>query len=180
MVYTGNPQELITPGSGTGTLYYSIQSATDGFATTIPTGTNAGKYTVWYYAAATGTHTQSETFQITVEIDKANYNVVPPTAQAPVYDGNPHTLISAGSSKYGKMNYKLDGGSWGQALPSATEIGTYKIYYYGTGDANHHPTSKDAYITATISPSKTATYAVSNKVYTNTTYSGVVGENMSW
>ena len=80
---------------------------------------NAGKYTVWYYAAATGTHTQSETFQITVEIDKANYNVVPPTAQAPVYDGNPHTLISAGSSKYGKMNYKIDGGSWGQALPSA-------------------------------------------------------------
>lgn len=178
LVYTGNPQELITPGSGTGTLYYSIQSATDGFATTIPTGTNAGKYTVWYYAAATGTHTQSETFQLTVEIDKANYNVVPPTAQAPVYDGNPHTLISAGSSKYGKMNYKIDGGSWGQALPSATEIGTYKIYYHGTGDANHHPTSKDAYITATISPSKTATYAVSNKVYTNTTYSGVVGENI--
>ncbi|MBQ8627182.1 MAG: hypothetical protein IJ419_13620 [Agathobacter sp.] len=178
LVYTGSPQELIVPGSGTGTLYYSIQNASEGFSAEIPTGTNAGTYTVWYYAAATSTHLQSDTYQLTVEIDKASYNVVPPTAQAPVFDGNPHTLISAGSSKYGKMNYKLDNGSWGQALPSATAIGTYKIYYYGTGDANHHPTSKDAYITATISPSKTATYAVSNKVYNNTTYSGVVGENI--
>lgn len=178
LVYTGNPHELIVPGSGTGTLYYSITSATEGFATTIPSGTNAGTYTVWYYAAATSTHLQSETFSLTVEIDKANYNIVPPTAQAPVYDGNPHTLISAGSSKYGKMNYKLEGGSWGQALPSATEIGTYKIYYYGTGDANHHPTSKEAYITATISPSKTATYSVSNYTYNNKTYTGVVGENI--
>ena len=178
LVYTGSPQELVVPGSGTGTLYYSTKNATEGFSSEIPTGINAGTYTVWYYAEGTSTHLQSDTFQLTVEIDKASYNVVPPSAQAPVFDGKSHTLISAGSSKYGKMNYKLDNGSWGQALPSATAIGTYKIYYYGTGDANHHPTSKDAYITATISPSKTATYAVSNKVYNNTTYTGVVGENI--
>lgn len=51
LTYTGKPQELIEPGSiEGGTMVYSLSEKGE-YSKDIPTGTDAGYYTVWYKAA---------------------------------------------------------------------------------------------------------------------------------
>ncbi|MBR3317235.1 MAG: hypothetical protein IKG21_05395 [Atopobiaceae bacterium] len=56
LVYTGEAQELVTAGTVTvGTMKYSLQE--DGeYDTAVPTGTNAGTYTVYYMVEGDETH----------------------------------------------------------------------------------------------------------------------------
>lgn len=50
LTYTGEPQELVTAGSiEGGTMVYSLSEKGE-YSETIPTGTDAGYYTVWYKA----------------------------------------------------------------------------------------------------------------------------------
>ena len=50
LTYTGKPQELVTAGSiEGGTMVYSLSEKGE-YSETIPTGTDAGYYTVWYKA----------------------------------------------------------------------------------------------------------------------------------
>ena len=58
--YNGSAQALVNAGSGTGTMYYRLGTS-GSFSTSIPTATNAGTYSVYYYSAATGYYTQSAT-----------------------------------------------------------------------------------------------------------------------
>ena len=49
--YTGSAVALVNAGSGTGTMYYRVGTS-GSFTDKIPTATNVGSYTVYYYAAA--------------------------------------------------------------------------------------------------------------------------------
>ena len=88
LVYTGQPQALIEAGTTTGgTMEYSLNGTT--FATTIPTETNAGAYTV-YYRANGNTNYETVTGQATVSVTiaKAVPTVTAPKAQTGlVYNG---------------------------------------------------------------------------------------------
>lgn len=56
----GQAQELVTAGTATGgTLQYSLRQE-GGYTTAIPTGTDAGTYTVWYKVAGDDSHRDTE------------------------------------------------------------------------------------------------------------------------
>ena len=153
LTYTGSAQYLINAGSGTGTMYYSTTSASSGFSTSLPTGTNAGTYTVWYYSAASsdGNYTQSSTGSLNVTITQRTGSCTAPTAKSLTYNGSDQTLINAGSSSTGTMYYKLGAnGAWSTSLPTATAAGTYYVYYYSEGGTNSTDTSQSVYVTVSI------------------------------
>jgi hypothetical protein len=65
--YNGTARAVASAGSGTGTMYYRLGSSGN-FSTTMPTMTNAGSNTLYYYAAASTNYEQSATGSITVTV----------------------------------------------------------------------------------------------------------------
>ena len=61
-----------------------------------------------------------------------------PTAKTGlVYNGSAQALVNAGTAEDGTMQYRLGTGAWGTAIPTATDAGTYNVYYKVVGDAYH-------------------------------------------
>ena len=62
LVYNGRPQALIEPGEAeNGRMVYAVcaleaKPAEDAYSETVPTGTNVGKYDIWYKVIGDGTH----------------------------------------------------------------------------------------------------------------------------
>lgn len=73
-----------------------------------------------------------------------------PTAKPGLtYNGREQVLINKGSAEGGIMQYKLAGGTYSEALPTATNAGRYTVYYKVVGDATHNDTAEQS-ITVTI------------------------------
>lgn len=77
LVYSGSAQALVTEGTATGgTMYYAVgRDATTApdqklFGTTVPAGTDAGSYYVWYKVVGDENHLDSEAACVTVAITK--------------------------------------------------------------------------------------------------------------
>ena len=99
LTYTGEAQPLINAGTtADGTMQYS----TDGthYGTTIPTGENAGAYTVWYKVAGDGNH--SDTTPASVSVTIARKSVAVPAANTTqfTYSGEEQTYTLAASDLY--------------------------------------------------------------------------------
>lgn len=81
LAYTGDPQELATAGTPeNGTMQYALGTdstnvPTSGWSTSIPTGTDAGTYYVWYRVKGDLNHYDSEPRCVTVNIANALYTV---------------------------------------------------------------------------------------------------------
>ena len=74
LVYTGSPQVLINSGNVTnGVMLYSLDNNT--YSTTIPTGTNAGNYGVWYKVVGNTGYNDVAPVKLTVTIAKATVTV---------------------------------------------------------------------------------------------------------
>ena len=74
LTYTGSAQELVTAGTATGgTMQYSLDAKT--YAGAIPTGTNAGSYTVYYKVVGDANHEDAAGGNVSVSIAKANATV---------------------------------------------------------------------------------------------------------
>ena len=70
LTYTGSAQALVTAGEASGgTMQYSLDNQT--FAETIPTGTEAGDYTVYYKVVGDKNHENAAGGQVFVTIAKA-------------------------------------------------------------------------------------------------------------
>lgn len=107
LTYNGSAQELVTAGSGTGTIQYST-SESYGYSSTIPKQTNAGNYTVYYYADESANYGKSLTDTVQVTIAKANPVVTDPTPKSNlVYTGASMSLINLGSVTGGTLYYGL-------------------------------------------------------------------------
>lgn len=77
LIYSGNAQALVNAGSTAhGKLLYSL-SKDGAYSETVPTGTDAGEYTVWYKVAGDNNHTDTQPASVTV-------TVVPKTVTATV------------------------------------------------------------------------------------------------
>ena len=73
LTYTGAAQALVTAGTASvGEVVYSL-AETGTYSTTIPTGTNAGSYTVWYKIADTDNYNGTAPVKVDVTISKVNY-----------------------------------------------------------------------------------------------------------
>lgn len=75
----------------------------------------------------------------TFAIAKANASCTAPTAKSGlVYSGSVQSLVNAGTASGGTMHYSLDNENWSTDIPTATNAGSYTIYYKVVGDANHN------------------------------------------
>ncbi len=245
LTYSGSAQALVRAGSTAhGKLLYSLSK--DGtYSETIPTGTDAGEYTVWYKVAGDSNHKDSQPGSVTATIapktvtatvtvsggsltytgdplkpgvivkdgdtvispdeydvsykdnvnagtatviikNKAggNYTVsgsatfeigkaasevrTAPRANAGlVYNGGEQALITAGTALGGKLKYRLgETGEFTEALPKATDAGTYTVYCMVEGDGNHRDSEVQS-LTVTIDKAKVTVKALDKRIYTD-------------
>ncbi|MBE6786166.1 MAG: hypothetical protein E7538_08060 [Ruminococcaceae bacterium] len=75
LTYIGEAQYLISAGEAVGgAMVYSLTENGE-YTTTIPQGTNAGDYTVWYYVQGDANHNDSAKATVDVTIEKAPLTV---------------------------------------------------------------------------------------------------------
>ena len=107
LTYTGNPQTLLANGGKTvgdiGTIEYSL-SQNGGYSEDIPTGTAAGRYTVWYKVADSVNYMGIPATSIEVEIKKAD----------PKINTSPTASGTAGQSL---SDIRLEGGAINGTVP---------------------------------------------------------------
>ena len=97
----------------------------------------------------TGKENYAGTTSKTFNIVKATPTVTPPAAvENLIYTGGSLNLVAAGTTDFGTLLYRLDGTSYSTDIPTATNAGTYTVYYKVAGDANHNDVS--GYIEVTI------------------------------
>ena len=137
LVYNGSAQALMNAGTATnGTMQYSSDGTT--FSTIIPTATNAGSYDVWYMVKGNTGYNDVAAAKLTAIIAKATPTVTAPIGKTLNYTGAALALVNAGSTTGGTLEYSLDGTTYSTAIPSATNVGTYTVYYRVVGNANYN------------------------------------------
>ena len=143
LTYNGKAQELASAGEAEGgTMAYALggdakTAPTGGWGESVPSGTDAGTYYVWYMAVGDAAHGDSEPACVEATIAKADPVVTAPQAKSLTYNGKAQELASAGKASGGAMWYSLDGKSYSASVPKATKAGTYTVWYKVAGDANH-------------------------------------------
>lgn len=169
--YTGEPQELIVAGEGTnGEMQYKVGDKGT-YSTTIPTGTNADDYTVYYKVVGTSNQfDDSEEGSIIVKIAKAKLTVTAEDNkivfgdQAPEYSVNYEGFVNKETASVlgGKLAFTC-------GYKKGSNAGTYPITPSGLTADNYDITFKAGTLTvgngdATV----TAPKAVDGLVYTGT------------
>ena len=90
LTYSGSAQALVNAGSTAhGKLLYSL-SKDGAYSETVPTGTDAGKYTVWYKVAGDNNHTDTQPASVTVTVaPKTVTATVTVSGDSLTYTGDP-------------------------------------------------------------------------------------------
>ena len=96
LTYIGQEQALITAGSVTkyGTMQYSL-TENGTYSQVIPTGTDAGTYTVWYRVIGDENHNDTAPASVAVSIGKKPLTITGVTAASKPYDGTTNADISS-------------------------------------------------------------------------------------
>ena len=96
LTYTGQEQALITAGSvaNYGTMQYSL-TENGTYSQDIPTGTDAGAYTVWYRVIGDENHNNTAPASVAVSIGKKPLTITGVTAASKPYDGTTNADISS-------------------------------------------------------------------------------------
>ena len=132
-----------------------------------------GEYTIYFTATKDGYSVTSSHKKLTVT--KATIPasaITAPAANALTYNGNEQVLVKAGSvgAEYGEMQYRLGtSGSFSTAIPTATDAGTYTVYYKVVGAEGYNDTTAKS-IEVTISPVKIK--GIGNVASVSKTYDG--------
>ena len=143
LTYDGQAHALVTAGTATGgTLMYRLGDS-GAFSDEIPTGTDAGDYTVWYYVKGDGDHSDSAPAAVKVTITGASIAnaAVELSGDQFTYDGNDHkptVTVKLGEITLSETkDYTLD------FAGSTTNAGTVTITV--TGKGNYSGTASAAY-----------------------------------
>ena len=95
LTYTGQEQALITAGmTDCGTMQYSL-TENGTYSQDIPTGTDAGAYTVWYRVFGDTNHNDTAPASVAVSIGKKPLTITGVTAASKPYDGTTNADISS-------------------------------------------------------------------------------------
>lgn len=96
LTYTGQEQALITAGSVTsgGTMQYSL-TENGTYSPNIPTGTDAGAYTVWYQVIGDENHNDTAPASVAVRIGQKPLTITGVTAASKLYDGTKNAGITS-------------------------------------------------------------------------------------
>jgi methionine-rich copper-binding protein CopC len=148
--YTGELQTADIAES----VFYTVTS-NDG-------GTDVGSYdvvlTLKDLANSKWSDSEEAAKTLTFEITKASIDkVIAPGVKELTYTGSAQELITTGSAEGGEMRYALgtnattapDASAYTASIPTATDAGTYYVWYKVVGDSNHLD-SDAGYVTVTI------------------------------
>ena len=96
LTYTGQAQALIIAGSVAdyGTMQYSL-TENGTYSQDIPTGTDAGAYTVWYRVIGDENHNDTKPASVAVSIGKKRLTITGVAAASKPYDGTTNADISS-------------------------------------------------------------------------------------
>ena len=137
------PTELTYNGSAkVATITGAIDGVTNPTITYTPAGNpvNAGNYTA---SITLGSATASVSFTIA---KAASALTTTPAAKTDlIANGSEQELITAGQATGGQIQYKVDSGAYGTAIPKAANAGTYTVYYKVVGDANHNDIAETSF-----------------------------------
>ena len=169
--YTGEPQELIVAGEGTnGEMQYKVGDKGT-YSTTIPTGTNADDYTVYYKVVGTSNQfDDSEEGSIIVKIAKAKLTVTAEDNKIVFGDEEPEYSVAyegfvnkeTASVLGGKLAFACD-------YKKGSDVGTYPITPSGLTADNYDITFKAGTLTVEKGDiTVTAPKTVDGLVYTGT------------
>ncbi len=165
LVYTGSEQTLIEPGSATGngksyTMYYSLTNNGVDWSASLPKGTDADTYTVWYKVDGDDEFDNYEPLSITAAIEKAETEFTPPRATTEqVYQNSDVALLVPGriTKGDGHFEYSLtkDDG-YSETVPTKNTAGAYTVWYKITGSGPNYkdtePVSIEVTLTETLVP----------------------------
>ena len=143
----------------------TLVSGTDYTVTSNTGGTNAGSYNV----TVSGTGNYKGSASGTFTINKANPTYTAPTAKSLTYNGSAQSLLNAGSTNHGTIQYSSDGSNWGATIPSQTNANTYTAYWKLVGDSNHNDVSSTSISTTIAKANQSAPTATGAKVYEGST-----------
>ena len=180
LTYDGTPRNLITVSDNTGTMHYKVDDGE--WTENIPIQTNANSWTIYWYMDESANYNGIESASsryVSSTIAKANGSVSNiPTPRTLTYNGEPQELITAGSGT-GTMLYKPQIGDWGTSIPTATNAGTYTVYYKASASTNYNESvsgSVDVTIAkVTISPTVSMNGWVYGQTSANPTVNGNIG-----
>ena len=95
LTYTGQEQALITAGmTDHGTMQYSL-TENGTYSQDIPTGTDAGAYTVWYQVIGDENHNDTAPASVPVRIGQKPLTITGVTAASKLYDGTKNAGITS-------------------------------------------------------------------------------------
>ena len=164
---------------GDGTLSYAVRDGSADYidvdaSTGVLTIKKVGTATVIVMAAETDSYTQATT-EVTVTINKANAVPATVTANNRTYDRTDKPLVTVDNSTLagGEMQYALGNETeatqpYSTSIPTATNAGTYYVWYKVVGDSNHNDTTSSK-VEVNI---KQADVKVTAPTAINSTYNG--------
>ena len=139
------------------------------YAVSYDNNVNAGENTatVTITDNANGNYTVSGSAKFSIA--KADSACTAPTPiTALTYTGEAQTLINAGTTADGTMQYSTDGTHYGTTIPIGENAGAYTVWYKVAGDGNHSDTTPES-VSVTIARKSVAVPAANP---TQFTYSG--------
>ena len=144
--YTGSaitPEPLVIAGS------LSLTKGTD-YVYSYTNNTNVGTATVT--VTFKGDYASIGSVAKTFTIVKATPTVTAPTpVEDLVYSGSAQALVTAGSTDFGTLLYSTDGENYSADIPTATDAGTYTVYYKVVGSDNWNAVDAQT-VSVTIAP----------------------------
>ncbi len=149
--YTGSaiePAPSVTYNTGTidtGTL--TLAAGTD-YDISYKNNTNVGTATM----TLTGKGDYSGTLARNFTINKATPVVTGLTLTTADYNGTAQPLCSGATTTGGTLMYSTDESTWNENVPTATDIGTYNVYYKVVGNTNYNDFPSTLAGQATINP----------------------------
>lgn len=154
LVYNGNAQPLVQSGTLPAGVKVLYKQSDNSYCDTIPTGTNAGEYTVEYYltdgsSAIYGTAADPITLKVTIAKAQGTITFDPNTLTF-VYDGQDHRPTHTVTSGYRTTTTTLRKG--GVGAQSAIDAGTYTLDVSYSNNQNYADCSDSATFTITPKP----------------------------
>ena len=143
LTYSGEAQELVTAGStGHGTMVYSLTE--DGtYSESIPTGTNAGEYTIWYKVLGDSNHNDSDPVSVSVTIGKLDIGSATVTLGGNLtYNGGEQTM-AVSAVKVGELT--LSTSDYTVSNNTGTDAGNYTLTVTAAENSNFAGTATQSW-----------------------------------
>ncbi|MBQ2471372.1 MAG: InlB B-repeat-containing protein, partial [Acholeplasmatales bacterium] len=168
LVFNDANQELVIPGSiSLGTILYSLDD--ENYSEEIPAGKNIGNYVVYYkYDINNENYNDISSGYVQSFISKGEVVYTLPTPKELTYNGLAQELISAGSINVGSIEYSLDGIAYSENIPTATNAGSYSVYYRFVYDKTNYNQVEDGSVVTVIAKANPTLVAPTAKELTYT------------